>query len=529
MIRLLTHSGFTEPSSGVQLEGLAIRGSAKIKVQVQKGYVLKKLSATLYRSSKDWPNGHIEIQLNDLVSYRFRIEDIGQKEISIDLPSEIHAGDIEITFSIFPQGIFKFLNNFPLTKWKSLVRDSILIKKLYLDETKILNYHDRNRFAYGDSLQQNKIQVRILGFFGQTFGLAEAARRTFSSLEKTGLLVKATQIPYSGKHQGFDKAVKADKKIPTNSDEIRIFHFNGDHFDKLISDWGESILDCKYKIGFWHWELPEFPDDYLPWFDMVDEIWVPSRFVFDAIAPKSQKPVQIIRLALDDTVLKPPQPDRKKFNIPKDKIVFLITFDFYSIMERKNPISGIKAFKKLLEDDKYKDKIHLVVKISNQHANDDGFRTLLAELINIEKGKITLLNNVLSRNDMLVLINSCDCLISLHRSEGFGLHLAEAIAMGKEVFATNWSGNTEFMNDHNSSLINYDLVNLKDNFGPYNKDNKWAEPDIEHAENMMKMFLSNNSTSFVRKKESCLGNNNIITDITERIILINNRFIPVKN
>lgn len=165
MIRLLTHSGFTEPSSGVQLEGLAIRGSAKIKVQVQKGYVLKKLSATLYRSSKDWPNGHIEIQLNDLVPYRFRIEDIGQKEISIDLPSEIHAGDIEITFSIFPQGIFKFLNNFPLTKWKSLVRDSILIKKLYLDETKILNYHDRNRFAYGDSLQQNKIQVRILGFF----------------------------------------------------------------------------------------------------------------------------------------------------------------------------------------------------------------------------------------------------------------------------------------------------------------------------------------------------------------------------
>ena len=71
-------------------------------------------------------------------------------------------------------------------------------------------------------------------------------------------------------------------------------------------------MDCKYKIGFWHWELPEFPDDYLSWFDMVDEIWVPSRFVFDAIAPKSPKPVQIIPLALDDAVLKTPPPNREK-------------------------------------------------------------------------------------------------------------------------------------------------------------------------------------------------------------------------
>ena len=68
MIRLLTHNGFTDPTKGVQLEGLAIRGSAKIKVQVQEGYVLKRLRISLYRTSKDWSNAHIKIQLNDLVS-----------------------------------------------------------------------------------------------------------------------------------------------------------------------------------------------------------------------------------------------------------------------------------------------------------------------------------------------------------------------------------------------------------------------------------------------------------------------------
>ena len=522
MIRLLTHSGFTEPSSGVQLEGLAIRGSAKIKVQVQEGYVLKKLSASLYRTSKDWPNAHIQIQLNDLVPYRLRIEDIGQKEISIDLPSEIHAGDIEITFSIFPQGIFKFFNNFPFTKWKSLVRDSILLKKLYLDETKILNYHDRNRFAYGSSLQQIEIPVRILGFFGQTFGLAEAARRTYASLEKTGLLVKATQIPYSGKHHGSDNTVKADKKIPTNPDEIRIFHFNGDHFDKLISDWGESVLECRYRIGFWHWELPEFPDDYLSWFDMVDEIWVPSRFVFDAIAPKSPKPVQIIPLALDVTILKPPPPDREKFNIPKGKIVFLITFDFYSIMERKNPISGIKAFSKFLEKNEYKNEAHLVVKVSNDHADPAGYKFLQKALSLIDSENFSLINRVLSRIDMLQLMNSCDSLVSLHSSEGFGLHIAEAMAMGKAVIATNWSGNTDFMNSTNSYPVEFELFEIEEQQGPYREGNHWAKASEGNAVGIMKQIFNstlNQSTVEMAKTSinEMLSQKKVRTKIEQRL------------
>ena len=107
MIRLLSHNGFIEPSNGVKCQGFAIRGSAKLKIRLGESEILEKLHVTLYRTSKHWPNAHIKIQLNDLVPYRLRIEDIGQKEISIDLPSEIHASDIEITFSIFPQGILR--------------------------------------------------------------------------------------------------------------------------------------------------------------------------------------------------------------------------------------------------------------------------------------------------------------------------------------------------------------------------------------------------------------------------------------
>jgi len=521
VIKLVNHNGFIEPSLGVAKEGFAIRKEARLVVRLSDNFHFKKIKIQLQRTSCNWPNAYIKFRINHNVTQKLKVENIGQKGISIDLPSEIHAGNIEITFSIFPQGIFKFLNNFPFIKWKSLVRDSILLKKLYLDETKILNYHDRNRFAYGNSLQQIEIPVRILGFFGQTFGLAEAARRTYASLEKTGLLVKATQIPYSGKHHGSDNTVKADKKIPTNPDEIRIFQFNGDYFDKLISHWGKSILECKYKIGFWHWELPEFPDDYLPWFDMVDEIWVPSRFVFDAIAPKSPKPVQIIPLPLDDAVQNPPLPDREKFSIPKDKVVFLITFDFYSVMERKNPLAGINAFLKLIENDKYKNRSHVVIKTSNQHADSLGTKCLEDLISCIDPTQITLINQVLSRHEMLCLIKSCDSLVSLHRSEGFGLHIAEAMAMGKAVIATNWSGNTDFMNSSNSYPVDYNLVKLKENYGPYRKGKVWAEPSISSAaESMSSVVDSNLKQNFQINKEAKRNVLNILSvqKVREQIV-----------
>jgi glycosyltransferase involved in cell wall biosynthesis len=522
VIKLVNHNGFIEPSLGVAKKGFAVRNMARVVVYLGNSVHCKKINIQVYRTSYNWRNAHVKIKINQAVIHKLRVEDIGSKKFSIDLPETFDKKNLALTFSVFPQGIIKNIYKFFLGKRKPLVRDSILLSSVYLGENKVINYYDNNCFAYGDFIKQNQIPVRILGFFGQTFGLAEAARRTLASLEKSGLSISATQIPYSGKHQGSDSTIKAEKKIPSNTDDVRIFHFNGDHFDKLISDWGESVLECKYRIGFWHWELPSFPDDYLPWFDMVDEIWVPSRFVFDAIAPKSPKPVQIIPLALDDLVIKPPSPNREKFNIPKDKFVFLITFDFYSILTRKNPIAGIRAFSKLMDDEKIRNKVHLTVKVSNQHADPDGNVNLLKELKAIDSDKITLINDVLSRFDMIQLINSCDSLISLHRSEGFGLHLAEAMAMGKAVIATNWSGNTDFMNSKNSYPVDFELFEIEDRQGPYREGNHWAKASESNAIEIIKKILNstlNQSTVETAKSSTIemLNKNKVRTKIEQRL------------
>jgi glycosyltransferase involved in cell wall biosynthesis len=491
MIKSLYHNGLIEPSNGVDGKGFAIRKHAKLLIQLGKNEKVERLNIQLFRTSSEWTKSYIKIRINRSTVIRLTNEKIGHKEYSIDFPNGNSSNNIEITCRIFPRGISKFVKNLIFQRRKrSLVRDSILISRLYLDKNKVFDYNELNRFADFHSHEERKTHVRILGFFGQTFGLAEACRRTFKSLQKSSLSVSATQVPYSGKHHGKDVSIKADKKIPTNYDEIRIFHFNGDHFDHLINDWGEEVLNCKYKIGYWHWELPDFPEDYRSWFNLVDEVWVPSKFVFDAIAPKSPKPVQIIPLAIDEEALKPPSPDREKFSIPHEKIVFLITFDFYSIMERKNPIAGVNAFCKLIEDNEYKNKVHLVVKISNKHADLDGMKHLSKILSSIDSTKVTLVDRVLRRFEMLQLMNSCDALISLHKSEGFGLHLAEFMAMGKAILATNWSGNVDFMNESNSYPVHFKIEQIKRNAGPYRKGNFWAEVDNVNAVSQMKKLLN---------------------------------------
>ena len=139
MIKLLTHNGFIEPSNGVKRQGFAIRGNAKLKLRLSKSKILEKLDISLYRTSKHWQNAFIKIQLNDLKSYKLHTEDIGLKDISIDLPRKIEPGDIEITFSIYPKGLLKVLKGSLLKKTKTLVRDSILINRLHLNDTKIIN------------------------------------------------------------------------------------------------------------------------------------------------------------------------------------------------------------------------------------------------------------------------------------------------------------------------------------------------------------------------------------------------------
>lgn len=521
MISIDEHIGFVEPSTGVAQKGFAIRKVANLRLSISNNVKFSKLYISIYKNRNGWRNSKIVVKINSYKKVVFKPSKTSITKFKIEL-GNYKLKDVDIELRIYPQGIIKIITGFLAAILKReqvhLLRDSLLISEISIDKNKILKYGDINRFNFINSEKANNINLRILGFFKQTFGLAEASRRTLKTIQCSKINVSATQIPYSGKHQNCEAKISCDKSLPKNENEIRLFHFNGDHLERLISDWGPSILDCKYKIGFWHWELPDFPEDYLQWFDLVDEVWVPSKFVFDSIAPKSSKPVQIIPLALDKVELSSLSTNRKKFNIPEKKVVFLITFDFYSILERKNPIAGIKAFANLLEENIYNNDVHLVVKVSNHHADPTGYKFLQNALSLINSENFSLINRVLPRIDMLQLMNSCDSLISLHRSEGFGLHLAEAMAMGKSVIATNWSGNIDFMNNDNSFLVDYDLIQINKSFGPYKEGNVWAEPNIEQATKKIKEVFHKCIDGGIKKTSNELPSLFSTSEVRSRIL-----------
>jgi glycosyltransferase involved in cell wall biosynthesis len=159
-------------------------------------------------------------------------------------------------------------------------------------------------------------------------------------------------------------------------------------------------------------------------------------------------------------------------------------YDLNSTQERKNPQAVVRAFRTAFPDSK---DVKLVVKIHNADKNPEDFAALQESLRDVP-GAI-LINETLSHGELRALQGACDCFVSLHRSEGFGMGLAECMLLGKPVIATNWSGNLEFMNAENSCLVDYKLVEITQTCGPYKKGQKWAAPDETHAASWMRKIV----------------------------------------
>mgnify|MGYP006096361345 FL=1 len=200
-----------------------------------------------------------------------------------------------------------------------------------------------------------------------------------------------------------------------------------------------------------------------------------------------KSPIPVVTIPHSVRSMNQPYLKRAFFNLPADRFLFLSMYDVHSTRERKNPEGAIDAYK--LAFPNITSHTALVVKVNNASE---------AELTEIQdfignRSDIILINRILSRYEVDSLISCCDCFISLHRSEGFGLVIAEAMTLGKPVIATNWSGNQDFMNTENSGCVNYSLTKLEKNYGPYDAGQLWAEPDLDHAASLIKKIFSDKS------------------------------------
>lgn len=325
--------------------------------------------------------------------------------------------------------------------------------------------------------------INLWGYARAETGVGESCRLAANALQAAG-------IPFGiVNFEGADGARTSDlswahKEMPFPFYDINWFHINAAELPELTPLYGRNVFKASYNIGCWMWELPDFPDEWLDRFQYVDEIWAPSTFVAETIAKKSPVPVVRIPHSIEVKIDEPRS--RAYFGLPEQTYLFLTMYDVRSITERKNPQGAVQAFLHAFGPDNA--GVGLVVKVNkyNLASNElEELRQLQANCRNLY-----VIEDTLSRNDVNALHGVIDSFVSLHRSEGFGLGLAEAMCLGKPVIGTNWSAVTDFMNETNACPVDYKLVPLGRDYGPYKAYQQWAEPDIAHASRYMQRLVS---------------------------------------
>jgi glycosyltransferase involved in cell wall biosynthesis len=333
--------------------------------------------------------------------------------------------------------------------------------------------------------------ITLVGYPFRATGRAEVLRSTWRALQAAGITAAVYDLDNTT-----ERREVADAKIEPllvgdlASGGIRLFHCNGNEAGSAraaVEGRRRGSFASGYNIIEPAWELPKYPAQWSAELAAFDEVWATSGFIFDAIS--GTVPVPVFKLPNASQPRIETDLDRSHFGLQEDACIVMLAFDLWSFSSRKNPLAAIECFRAVLAQ-RPGAKLHLVVKTSHREhdpASSDALKSALASLGN----RVTLIETILSDNETKNLIRCCDCLLSLHRSEGFGRLPAEAMFLGKPVIATGWSGNMEFMTPETSFPVAYTLVPVGPGEYPFGEGQVWADPDIAAATRILVHLIDN--------------------------------------
>jgi glycosyltransferase involved in cell wall biosynthesis len=330
-------------------------------------------------------------------------------------------------------------------------------------------------------LSQNLNGIDVVGFFTAEHGVGEAARTLVSNLKSVDVAVGT--INYTDTQSRMGHSYSTDDVL---RHKAVLVSMNAEQLTHSPHRLGADFYDDRYVIGQWFWELEQAPQWYAPAWPMVNEMWAPTRFIEQMLrnsAPSDVKisyvPLPVVRPAIDASLT------RSHFGLD-NRFMFLFAFDFMSVMKRKNPLALIDAFTHAFSAGS---GAQLVIKAINGDKRPVEREALMSAAS--QHPDITVIDTYFTRVETSSLMNLADCYVSLHRSEGLGLTLSEAMSHGKPVIATNYSGNIDFMDNSNSYLVPWTRVAVGQNAEGYSADATWAEPDVVEAARLMRHVYEN--------------------------------------
>lgn len=308
----------------------------------------------------------------------------------------------------------------------------------------------------------------VVGELSRASGLGEGARSVRRALQQLG--TPFWEIDIGGALPGMERDLPAPVSAAPPPGAPLLIFVNPPLLPLALLRLPRGLLRNRRIIGDWSWELPVAPPDWRVGVRFVHEVWAPSRFTGDALAPLMPGRVRVVPHPLAAAMPEPSALGRAAFGLPDDAVVVLVSFNLASSMVRKNPLGAIAAFRAAFGD--RRDRI-LLLKIGNPDHFPQDFAAIAAAAA---APNIRLETRVLPAADLHALTAACDIVLSLHRSEGFGLVPAEAMLLGKPVIATGWSGTMTFMDPDCAALVGYRLVPAEDPRQVY-EGALWAEPD----------------------------------------------------
>ncbi|HWS71824.1 MAG TPA: glycosyltransferase, partial [Thermoanaerobaculia bacterium] len=316
--------------------------------------------------------------------------------------------------------------------------------------------------------------VNVYGYAFAESGTGQIVRSVVAALAAEG--IPYAVVPFtrtiSRQQREFRDLGTAAPAFDTN-----LICVNADQVPLFFESMRGQLLPGARNIGLWAWEVEDLPAAMAASERHLDEVWGISNFTAAALARRLTKPVRAFPLPV--VVPEVRRRTRAELGMPEG-FLFLFCFDYDSVFRRKNPLAVVAAFREAFPD---AIDVVLYIKTTNaeRHApEDEALRAAVRDCPNI-----VIRDAYVSSDDYFSMLDACDCYVSLHRSEGFGLTVAEAMALGKPVISTAYSATLEFTNPSNSFLVPARIVEVGDGAPPYPSHSRWADPDVAAAAEQM--------------------------------------------
>jgi glycosyltransferase involved in cell wall biosynthesis len=402
----------------------------------------------------------------------------GTKESANDLTKWLLNLDHQQTFSFDFLG--EYIQRFGSVEDPLKNISNCAVPELEIEDSYKVLLQVKNQLAS----KKQDLRLNIAGYLGASSGVGEAARSICTTLGANHAPFRALAIPNSHSSSYLGEYREDYFGDCYYQSDISILIANAD----MVSQ-SKTFLPSNFfgnrSVGYWVWETENFPEQWLSAVESFDQIWTPSQYSADSIGSTIGKVVKVLPYTLNWELMLAAKGDRQYFKLPEDALLFGFLCDPRSSFERKNIAGLISAFNKSFKHD---DNAYLVIKIHGRYGSGSyDFERLKVENKN---ERVIFVYGDFDRAETFSFIKSLDVYVSLHRSEGFGLTLAEAMALGVPVIASNYSGNLDFMSSQNSFLIETPAVQTDRAFGPYAPGTIWGDPNIEAASDMMRQMLN---------------------------------------